>query len=205
MPDQLDGARELAGVRQVGRLLDLGELRELVDVFVAVARFQRVLRLQLGDHQFEEVVLAEHAVGVFRLGAGCPPAACRRGGGLRCCDVRAHRDRSFRVFRRARRRARRLQPDGCGARPVAGGVWGRSRPRTSPGAPCATPSRRSRRSARRARRPRDWPEEPMSRRSSEHAERAERLVQLGAARRRAPARRRPCRRSGAPAARRRSG
>ena len=72
MADQLHRAGELACVGEVGRLLDLGELGQLAEVFVAVARFQRVLRLKLGDHQFQEVVLAEHPVGVFG-GGGAPP------------------------------------------------------------------------------------------------------------------------------------
>ncbi len=101
MPDQRDrlgdplgGGGLGAGLGEVGGLLELGELGELADVFGAVARFQRVLGLQLGDHQFEEVVLAEFAVRVdgFRGGGarggaglaaalGAAVAAGRRGGG----------------------------------------------------------------------------------------------------------------------------
>src|ERR1700691_1528460 len=90
--DQLDRTRELAGAREVGCLLELGELRQLGHVFVAVGRFQGILCLQLSDHQLQEVVLAEHTVRVF--GVRCRRGVAGRGGGL--CHWRCHGFLSFR-------------------------------------------------------------------------------------------------------------
>ena len=167
MTDQPDGARELVRVREVGRLLDLRELRELVDEFVAVARFQRVLRLQLRDHQFQEVVLAEDAVRVFGVvpalpggGAAVAAAACS---GLAVMAIGP-----FVSFRRARRRARRRRSSaGAGGAFELGRVPRRSRRRSARAA-----DERARPSELPAKPPSrcpasDWPNEPMSRRSSD--------------------------------------